>query len=166
MCGNSVFLYDYEGYGKSLGQPTVSDICDDATGAFDYLVETEKVNPHNIVVYGESVGTAVTCALAERRHVCGIILQSGFPSLVYAAHDRLWFTWLYPDTWFPKLDCLSTVRKNHPPLLIIHGRDDPFFPPGYAELIYNAATQSKTLIIIDHMGHSVKIQMIRHSTML
>jgi pimeloyl-ACP methyl ester carboxylesterase len=154
-CGNSVFLYDYQGYGQSEGQPTVPGICDDATSAYDYLVNTEKVDPHKIIAYGESIGTPVTCALSERRQLSGIILQSGFPSLVYAANDRLWFTCLYPASWFPKLDCLSTVEKVHAPLLLLHGADDPIFPPDYSRLIYKKAVQSKELTIIEHMGHSL-----------
>ena len=151
--GASVFLYDYEGYGKSAGQPSVTAVCNDATGAFDYLTNTEKIAPDKIVVYGESIGSGVTCELARRRMVQGIILQDGFPSLTYAAHDRLWFTWLYPDSWFPQLDCLSLVKERHSPLLLIHGRDDSMFPIRYAKYLYKAATPSKTLAVIDNMEH-------------
>ncbi len=61
--GNSVFLYDYQGYGRSQGQPTVTNICDDAICAFDYLVKKEKFEPQSIIAYGESIGTGSTCVL-------------------------------------------------------------------------------------------------------
>lgn len=154
--GCSVFLYDYQGYGRSQGQPTAPNICSDALCAFDYLVEREKFEPHNIVAYGESVGTGAACALSEQRNPCALVLQSGFPSLAYAARDRLWYLWLYPSNWLPKLDCLSTVKKEHPALLIIHGEDDPFFPPRYAQLLYRKASLPKQVVIIPKMGHSVE----------
>lgn len=154
--GNSVFLYDYQGYGRSQGQPTVTNICDDSICAFDYLVAKEKFEPQNIIAYGESIGTGATCVLSDRRKPCAIILQSGFPSLVYVARDRLWFMWLYPSDWFPQLDCQSTVKRPHPPLAIIHGKDDPFFPPQYAQRLYRSAVELKELTIIENMGHAVE----------
>lgn len=154
--GSSVFLYDYQGYGRSQGQPTVKNICADAISAFDYLVEVEKFNPQNLVAYGESIGGAVTCELSERRKPGAIILQSTFPSLVSVARDRLWFLWLYPSSWFPHLECLTTVNKEHPPLAIIHGDNDPVFSAQYAQHIYRSAVDSKELSIIKNMGHSVE----------
>jgi uncharacterized protein len=154
-CDVSVLLYDYRGYGSSGGSPSLSGICQDGLAAFDYLVMTEKILPGDIVVYGESIGSGVACSVSQKREVGGIVLQSGFPSLVYAAHDRLWFTWLYPQQWFDNLDNLRALRDKHAPLLIIHGNQDMIFPARYAEVIAKKASEPKELLEISSMGHTV-----------
>ena len=154
-CQTSVFLYDYEGYGMSEGTPSIKNICQDGLAAYDYLISTEHKKPEDIIVYGESIGTGVTTQIANSRIVGGLILQSGFPSLLYAAHDRLWFTWLYPDNWYQDLDNAAVVKKKHPKLLIIHGRDDSIFPLQYAKVLYSKAAEPKQLAVLDDMGHIV-----------
>jgi pimeloyl-ACP methyl ester carboxylesterase len=109
-----------------------------------------------IVAYGESLGCGVAAELSKLRPVKAIVLQSGFPSLMWAAHDRLWFTWLYPHSWFPDLDCVSAVKnKDHAPLLIIHGTEDVAFSVSYAKLIYEKASDQKRLVIIKGLKHNV-----------
>ena len=156
VCKTSVLLYDYEGYGKSEGSPSIKNVCDDGVAAFDYLTQTLQVKPSDIIVYGESVGSGVTCHIASCRAVGGIVLQSGFPSLVYAAHDRLWLTWLYPNCWFKNLDNLAVLEKPHAPLLIIQGRLDPIFPTRYAQYMYDRASAPKQLALVDNLGHCVE----------
>lgn len=152
-CGTSVFLYDYEGYGESEGSPSVPGICADGLAAFDYLVRAEKIPPGDIIAYGESLGTGVSCYLSTQRQVGGLILQSPFPSLLYAAHDRLWFTWLYPSNWFPDLNNLAVLKAAHPPVLIIHGGNDPILPQRYSQVLFDQATAPKQLCLIPDMGH-------------
>ncbi len=158
--GCSVLLYDYEGYGNSQGTPTVRSAVDDACGAFDYLTTVQNVNPAHIVVYGESLGAGVTSELSRKRPVSAMILQSTFPALTWAAHDRLWFTWLYPSSWFQELDCLAAVRSSTTPLLVIHGTEDPIFPVRYAEIVYKQSQKQKgrqsTLAIIPGMNHNLE----------
>jgi pimeloyl-ACP methyl ester carboxylesterase len=152
-CGTSVFLYDYEGYGESEGSPTVQRICQDGLAAYDYLVGQEKIPSKDIIAYGESIGTGVTCYLSTQRPVSGLILQTAFPSLIYAAHDHLWYTWLYPDSWFPDLNNLAVLKEPHPPVLIIHGKDDRFLPPRYSQFLFDRACEPKQLKLIDKLEH-------------
>ncbi|MBS1992702.1 MAG: alpha/beta hydrolase [Cyanobacteria bacterium SZAS LIN-3] len=154
-CRASVFLYDYQGYGLSQGSPSLANICADGLAAFDYLMSIERFKPRDIIVYGESIGTGVACNTSRERQAGGIVLQSGFPSLLYAAHDRLWFTWLYPDQWFRDLDNLGAMKKQHAPLLVIHGKDDAVFPARYAGVIADKASTPRQLLLIDNMGHTL-----------
>jgi len=154
--GFSVFFYDYQGYGCSQGSPSIRGVVDDALSAYDYLVTAEQVPSSKIIAYGESLGCGVAAELSKVRPVKAIVLQSGFPSLMWAAHDRLWFTWLYPQSWFPDLDCISAVKnKGHAPLLVIHGTEDAAFSVSYAKLIYDKASDQKRLVIIKGLKHNV-----------
>jgi fermentation-respiration switch protein FrsA (DUF1100 family) len=154
-CGVSVMLYDYRGYGQNSGAPSLAGICEDGLLAYDLLVDVMRVPPTDIIAYGESIGTGVACTIADNKVVGGVILQSGFPSLMYAAHDRLWFTWLYPEQWFSNLDNLRMMRARHKPLLIIQGGKDMIFPMRYAEVLYKKASAPKELLKIPAMGHTV-----------
>ena len=64
--GFSVFIFDYRGFGKSSGEPSEIGTYQDAEAAWNYLVETRRVTPSSIVLFGESLGGAVAAWLAAR----------------------------------------------------------------------------------------------------
>lgn len=154
--GCSVFMYDYEGFGSSTGSPSLEKICDDATAAYDYIVQELKVKPENILVYGESIGCGATSVLSTRRKVGAVILQSPFTSLPDAAGDKLIFMKLYPTFAFPeqKLDNLAIMKKEHAPLLLLHGMKDDLLPCSYSKKIMLEAREPKTLVLLPHAGHN------------
>jgi hypothetical protein len=71
----NVFAYDYSGYGAATGEATVGNTMADMEAVYEYLVG-RGVDPSNIVLYGQSVGTAPSCHLAAKRPVRGVILHS------------------------------------------------------------------------------------------
>jgi pimeloyl-ACP methyl ester carboxylesterase len=152
----SVFIYDYCGYGKSAGQPDVENICGAALSAYAYLVKERGYKPNQIVLYGESLGAAVSTYLASREPIAALILQSGFTSLRSIAIEK--FAWLgvYPDWLFPKppLDTLQTLPGIKVPVLIIHGGQDSLVPIHHGEALFAAANQPKFLLAIPDAHHS------------
>ena len=60
--GSSILMLDYRGYGKSNGRPTERGIYTDAETAYDQLVKV-GYRPDQIIVHGESLGTAVAVDL-------------------------------------------------------------------------------------------------------
>lgn len=153
--GASVFVFDYAGYGSSKGEPSVSGILDDGVAAYDYL-RSHGWKANQIVVYGESLGCAVSCHIAKQREVAGIILQSGFSSLPSAARDRFVWLNLYPDFTFPnpQLNNCSILSRQHAPLLIIHGVKDFILPVKYGDEMYAKAIQPKRIVRLAHSGHN------------
>jgi len=154
--GSSVFVYDYRGYGKSEGQPSPEGIADDGIGAYDFLVKEKSVCPDNIVLYGESLGCAVSTIISQNRPVCGIVLQSGFSTVVEAARDKLPFYHLYPDDSFPQrfLDNVTAYKKKHPPLLLVHGERDWVLPCRYSKQIFDSAIEPKQLVLLPNAAHN------------
>jgi uncharacterized protein len=154
--GCSVLLYDYEGYGKSTGHPSLPNVCVDAIAAFDYLTNDEHVQPSDVIIYGESIGCGVTSELSRKRPAGAIILQSPFTSLPACGADKLPFMRLYPDWIFPSphLDNLGIMKDAHPPLLIIHGKKDSILPYQYSERIMAEAAEPKTLVLLPDAGHN------------
>lgn len=154
--GTSVFIYDYRGFGKSEGVPTIEGALDDVCTAYDFLTKTERLPPEQIVVYGESLGVAFSAYLGSVRPCAGLILQSGFVSLRKIAMRVLPVLSVYPPLLFPRqsLDTLAILKGKHPPLLMIHGCEDTVVPFAHAEELYAAASQPKTLLTLPSCGHS------------
>lgn len=155
--GAAVFIYDYRGYGRSKGKSSVRSICEDGVVAFDYLTKERRVPPNQVVLYGESLGTAVACEIAAERNCCGVILQSGFSSLKRIGQETVPFTKIYPQMLFPKplLDAADRManRKGHP-LLIIHGHKDTVVPFAHAKEIFARAAEPKRIIELPECAHS------------
>lgn len=153
--GLDVFIYDYSGFGRSKGVPSVSGVVSDGLAAYDYLV-SENVSPGDIILYGESLGAAVSTAIAAQRQVGMLILQSGFASLRRIATDLypvlgIYRQWLYPP---PYLDSVGLLAKSHPPLLILHGDRDAVVPVSHARALYDAASGDRSLTVISGGAHS------------
>ena len=154
-CGGSVLLYNYRGFGKSGGSPSLDGVCLDAIGAHDYLVQRQGFSSGSIIAYGESFGTGVTGQLVSKRKVGGVILQSGFSSLLRASKDCLPWLQIYPRYCFPNqiMDNVAVFSKDHPPLLLVHGRKDRLVQCKNAEDLFSAAAAPKTLLILHEGDH-------------
>lgn len=62
----NVFLWNYRGYGKSKGQPTITNIINDGKAIMSYI--KSQINPIKIGIHGESLGGSVAIQLAN---LCG-----------------------------------------------------------------------------------------------
>lgn len=154
--GANLFIYDYRGYGKSEGTPTVSGVIDDGCAAFDFLVNEKKIAADQIVLYGESLGVAITCQISARRKAQGMILQSGFASLPRIGREHVPLMNLYPSVLFPQplLDNINVLKSGHPPLLIVHGHKDAVVPFMHGKDLFNAASGKKWLVEFPDCEHS------------
>jgi uncharacterized protein len=118
----NVLLFDYRGYGQSLGQhPTQALMQADADAALTYLTTTRAIPVASIVVYGTGLGASLAVHLcAENPNLPALILQSPDGDLTdRAAHDPrskiIPFSLLFNQT-FP----LSTPLQTLPtPKLIL-----------------------------------------------
>ncbi|HEY9759328.1 MAG TPA: alpha/beta hydrolase [Oculatellaceae cyanobacterium] len=154
--GLSVFIYDYGGYGESLGRPSVEAICEDGIGAYRYLTLTQGIAPDAVILYGESLGTSVSTYISSKFACRALILQSGFISLRRIACElfpllRIYPQWLYPT---PALDNAALLQEKHPPLLILHGEQDTLIPLSHARYLYAHALEPKKLVKLPGAGHA------------
>jgi fermentation-respiration switch protein FrsA (DUF1100 family) len=155
-CGASLFVYDYRGFGRSDGIPTVSGVIEDASTAFDYLVKNKGYSPSNIILYGESLGSCITIALARQRKCAGIVMQSGCTSAESLCKEQAPIMNAYPSFLFfrPSLDNVSFVRGKHPPLLIVAGKKDETVSVEHSLKLYKNATPPARLLILPNSYHS------------
>ncbi len=154
--GASVFIYDYEGYGLSSGSPSVDSACSAGNSAYTYLTEQRKIGSGTLVLYGESLGTGITCRIAASHPCRGVILQSGFVSLPALAAQKMPLFRLYPDCTYPvdRLNNLAFVKGEHPRLLIVHGTEDRTIPFENAEILHREASAPKGFVRLAGTDHN------------
>ncbi|KJR89661.1 abhydrolase domain-containing protein 12 [Sporothrix schenckii 1099-18] len=61
-----VLTFDYRGFGRSTGTPSESGLITDALAVVDWAMNVAGIPPSRIVIFGQSMGTAVSIALSER----------------------------------------------------------------------------------------------------
>jgi len=149
--GLSVLVYDYGGYGKSTGKPSEERCCKDALSMWTYLTGTKGYSPKNIVLFGRSLGGAVTADLATKVECAGVILESTFLSTIDVARDI--FSW-FPER-FAKGNEFYTkkkLKKIKSPVLVIHSPQDTLIKYYHGQKIFELLECEKEFleIIGDH----------------
>ena len=156
--GASVLIIDYRGYGRSEGKPSEEGTYRDAQAAYEYLTGKPQLSgaPHLegrlIVVYGESLGSAMAVDLASKFVVGGVVLEEPFTSISDVGHEKFPFL---PIRLFArtKYDSLGKIGRINAPLLIFHSRDDEYFSIRHAERLFAAAREPKRLVEL-HGSHN------------
>jgi fermentation-respiration switch protein FrsA (DUF1100 family) len=145
MLGADVLIVDYRGYGRSSGRPSETGTYRDADAAYGYLVRTRGIDPRRLVVYGESLGSAVAVDLAARTAVGGLVMESAFGSAVDVGQEMFPFL---PARLLVRnrYESASKIGRVRAPVLILHSRDDEFFGWHHPQRLYDAAHQPKQLV--------------------
>ncbi|MCC7338935.1 MAG: alpha/beta hydrolase [Pirellulaceae bacterium] len=148
----SVFMFDYRGYGRSEGIPTVEGAIADATAAREKLRELASVDDSQMLLMGESLGGAIVTQLAADSAPCGLILQSTFSSLRDVADVHFpKLSWMVPRN---KLDSAAVIAEYHGPLLQSHGNRDRTIPFSSGEKLFRSANEPKQLVTIEGADHN------------
>jgi len=83
--GCNVLMLQYRGYGLSTGTPNEKGINIDAQTGLDYIRNRHELRKTRIVLYGQSLGGAVSIGLAARNQkygdIAGVILENTFTSM-------------------------------------------------------------------------------------
>ena len=143
----STFIFDYRGYGKSNGKPTEKGTYLDAESAWQHLIEKQKINPEDIILFGRSLGGTIASWLAKQHTPKALIIESTFTSIPDMAAK------LYP--FLPvkllarfKYNALDYIQQAHCPVLIIHSRNDEMIPFSHGQRLFQKANEPKQLLEI------------------
>jgi fermentation-respiration switch protein FrsA (DUF1100 family) len=147
--GSSVLLLDYRGYGKSQGRPTERGLYRDADAGYDHLIRM-GYEPGQIIVLGESLGSAVAVDLASRRPCAGLILECPITSLSAMAGTFVPLAGRFFASGFNNRRKIAGV---HAPLLIIHGDQDRIAPYAMGRALFEAANEPKSLWTVEGATH-------------
>ena len=148
----AVLIFDYRGYGRSEGVPTVDGVLDDGRAARTFLSQHAGVGQSAIVLMGRSLGGAVAVQLAAESRPRGLILESTFSSLKdVASHHYPRLASLVPPD---KLDSASRIAQYHGPLLQSHGEADRTIPFSSGMRLFRAANEPKQFVTVPGGDHN------------
>jgi uncharacterized protein len=148
--GNGLLALSYRGYGGSSGRPTEAGLMEDAMAAYKFAAG--KYGVDKIVLWGESLGTGVAVALAEKNPVFKIVLEAPFTSTADIAAS------IYPivpvrllmKDQFRSDEKIGNVKA---PILVLHGERDGVVPIRFGERLYERITSPKRFVRFPEGGH-------------
>lgn len=153
-----VVTIDYRGYADSTGHPSEDGVVDDSH--FMYRWIKERSGASQVVLWGHSLGAAITTKLAKR--LCeegvdphGVILESPFNNIRDAALSHPFAAPFQHIPFYKKL-ILDSVAQNNvfftsdeniaavkSPVIIMHAEDDLVIPYDLGLKLYKSAQQNR-----------------------
>jgi pimeloyl-ACP methyl ester carboxylesterase len=169
-----VIAFDFRGHGRSGGLSTLGDLeIMDLDVAVAYARE---LGYQRIAAVGFSMGSSVVVRHAGLIGGVDAVVSISGPGrwyyrgtermrrVHYAVEHRLGRfvtrhylnTRISPEGWklVPVPPAEAATKIAPVPLLIVHGDQDPYFPPEHARQLYLAAREPKELWLIPGMGHA------------
>ena len=148
--GSSVLLLDYRGYGKSEGRPTERGLQLDAEAAYQELSRL-GFRPGQIVIHGESLGSAIAVDLAARRPCAGVVLEAPFSSAKDVAARVLpvlgpFLIWGWDST--------AKIGRVRAPKLFLHGDRDEIIDYSLGRKLFAAASDPKFFQTVPGARHN------------
>ena len=150
--GYGLLLLEYRGYGENKGKPTKLGLYRDGEAAINYLIN-QKIKSKNIIVYGESLGTAIATKLSTNYSFNMTILEAPFTSVADVAQKRYW---IFPAKYLvlDDFDNLGIIKKIKSPLLILHGYKDYVINIAFGKKVFEAALKPKKALFVQNAGHN------------
>jgi fermentation-respiration switch protein FrsA (DUF1100 family) len=141
----SILAVEYPGYQRDKIAASEARCYQAARVAWSYIVESRGYRPENIILYGQSLGGAVSVYLASERSCGGLVVQSSFTSVPDMGVK--FFPYL-PVRWFvhTKMNSLDRMSRIQCPLLILHSEMDEHIPIVQARQLYEKAKVSKLFV--------------------
>jgi len=141
----------YRGYGGSSGRPTEPGLIEDAAAAYAFAIA--RYPAEHVVLWGESLGSALALAVAAEKPVGHLVLEAPFTS---AADVGAQHYWLVPVRLLIKDQFRSDLRasKVRAPVLVVHGENDTIVPMTFGKQLYDLIQAPKRFVRVAGAGHN------------
>ncbi|WP_167090023.1 alpha/beta hydrolase [Massilia frigida] len=140
-CGGNVAVFDYRGYGRSSGVPTVATMQADALRMFDHV---NAIHPGKVAVHGQSLGSFMAAWVASQRPAArGMVLEATATTVQEWSDANVpWYLKLFlkvevADT-LRGVDNPAVVKAWHGPSLVLAGEHDKLIPLAMSRKVYDA----------------------------
>jgi len=144
----------WRGFSGNKGKPNEIGLYEDARSAINWL-NMKGMQDKNIILYGESLGTAVVVEIAQNKKYAGVILESPFTSMVNMGKKY------YP--FFPvslllkdKFESYKKINNIFVPVLIMHGKVDKIVPYDMGKKMYELANEPKFFYSQEYGDHMIE----------
>lgn len=147
----NVFVYDYRGFGRSRGAPYESGVKMDAEAAFEYAYNHADTDKTRFILYGQSLGGAVTFYLANQHssQLQKVIVENSFYSMQHvipnAVPSPLAFFKFYCFEQWPSYKELQLMCRKEvvPEILLLSGSVDKMIPPQHLKDLVKVAKETR-----------------------
>ena len=156
---SNVLVYEYSGYGlNSYNSFERSEEGVNLTlkTVYEEMVQVHNYPPENIFLWGYSLGSGPSTALAAELSnsgtlIRGLILQSAFTSLLKVAQEKVFehADKIFKNRWYNE----TLLKKVKVPILLLHGEDDTVVKKDHALALKKSNPQAK-LILIQNTKHN------------
>ena len=150
--GYNTLIFDYRGYGRSSGSPSESGTYLDAMAAWNYLIETKKLAPTSIGLFGESLGGAIATWLAVREKPGILVLASTFTSIPDLAGEIYPFLPIRLIARF-NYNTMEGIQSVTCPVLVAHSPQDEIVPFEHGQNLFQALPTKKQFMTLQG-GHN------------
>lgn len=148
--GCRLLTFDYRGYGKSPGKPTLQGVQEDALSVFQAVRDDEATFGTDIVGFGQSMGGfTLARVLPQLPWLKGAIMDSS----LYSFRELFEQSSPQYECTVPDVSALETLPGSSVPKLFIHGTADQIVPYAHTERMYAVAAQPKELLILPDVAH-------------
>jgi fermentation-respiration switch protein FrsA (DUF1100 family) len=155
--GINVLMFDYRGFGVSLGKPSLDGVVADTEAAVHAALKMPGATPGRLVLFGQSLGGATAIRAADELGpglVQGLVVDSAFARYRDVAHH------VAEDIKVLKLvsgivrntlpgdedDPVIAIARLQVPVWIIHGDADRVVPFQQGQRLFEAAREPKTWV--------------------
>lgn len=161
--GYDVYVFDYSGYGRSEGWPTLGSTINDLDIMIKYVI-SELPSDENLIILGHSLGASMgifsIAHSAYKNRIKALVTLAAFSDYHEVTQDvlsRNWLFWLFQwplsytvDNSYRPLDSIGLITPV--PVLIMHSKTDKLIDIYHAWRLFETARQPKQFIMIqgDH----------------
>ena len=144
----------WRGFSGNKGKPNEIGLYEDARSAINWL-NMKGMQDKNIILYGESLGTAVVVEIAQNKKYAGIILESPFTSMINVGKKHYPF---FPVSFLlkDKYESYKKINKISVPVLIMHGKVDKIVPYDMGKKMFKLANDPKFFYSQEYGDHMIE----------
>lgn len=156
-CGTNVAVFDYRGYGRSSGKPTVANMQADALAIFDAL---DARFPGRVIVHGQSLGSFIAAHLAAVRPVLATVLETTATSPEDLVESNIpWyarpFVRIEMEPSLRLVDNRAAATRFRSAALVIAAGQDKMTPPRLGKQVFDAIARSdKQFLLLEKAQHN------------
>jgi len=148
--GLNLFTFDYRGYGRSPGTPSLTGIQEDAVSVFSHIFSNQDIFGKDVFGFGQSMGGfTLGRVLPEIPMLKGAIFDCALHSFCALFMEG------YPayECTVPDISSLVTLPLSSVPKLFIHGTSDEVVPFAHSEKMFDIAAPPKELLLVEGASH-------------
>ncbi len=154
--GVNVFIFDYQGFGKSEGESSQANMYSDAEAALDFVINEKHIESDSLCIYGYSLGNVVSIYLAANKiNPACLIAESAFASANSLTQGSIGLD--IPSLWLTEADFNNAemIKKIKTKFLLFHGAKDDFVRyEDNGRVVYQNAPEPKQLVLVQNANHT------------